>query len=261
LIYQQLVTPQSGGIHAEAAPDIASSEPRVTIIRTNLRICKAPYFDWLDSQNLSPGKRAQSQCKPEREDFDRFCKEMSNSERRTDEISAESTLIRPFGTRFEPAGACRVVQFGSGGPMPTSERLLLESWNRTLHSIPTVFGRLAWLASLRNQNSGAYEHFGMAQRSSAADVDRIVRDSHLQTFQQWLGFTLEEQKQELSGYFDDLGMDRREVLSNWLSLNPYLGWVPPGSRDVERTLFLSDLGLVLESFRSDYGVAARDPDL
>jgi len=145
--------------------------------------------------------------------------------------------------------------------MPTSERLLLESWNRTLHGIPTVFGRLAWLASLRNQNSGAYEHFGMAQRSSAAEVDRIVRDSHLQTFQQWLGFTLEEQKQELSGYFDDLGLDRREVLSNWLSLNPYLGWVPPESRDVERTLFLTDLGFVLESFRSDYGVAARDPDL
>jgi len=38
LIYQQLVASQSGGIHAEAAPDIASSEARVTIIRTNLRI-------------------------------------------------------------------------------------------------------------------------------------------------------------------------------------------------------------------------------
>ena len=55
-IYQQLVASQSGGIHAEAAPDIASSEARVTIIRTNLRICKAPYSIGLDSQNLSPGQ-------------------------------------------------------------------------------------------------------------------------------------------------------------------------------------------------------------
>jgi hypothetical protein len=38
LNYRQLVASQSGGIHADAAPDIASSEATVTIIRTNLRI-------------------------------------------------------------------------------------------------------------------------------------------------------------------------------------------------------------------------------
>lgn len=145
--------------------------------------------------------------------------------------------------------------------MTSQEALLTESWNRTLNGIPTVFGRLAWLASLRNQNTGAYEHFGMAQRSTPDDVDRIVRNSHMESFQEWLCFSLARQKEDIAGYFDSLGEDHRAVLANWLSLRPYLGWVPPESRDVERSLFLTDLEIVLEAFRAGYGVAARDPDL
>jgi hypothetical protein len=36
--------------------------------------------------------------------------------------------------------------------------------------------------------------------------------------------------------------------------------VPGESRDVERKLFLADLGIVLEIIRAEYGVASRDPD-
>jgi hypothetical protein len=31
-------------------------------------------------------------------------------------------------------------------------------WRRTLSQIPSQFGRIAWLASLRNPNTGVYEH-------------------------------------------------------------------------------------------------------
>jgi hypothetical protein len=101
----------------------------------------------------------------------------------------------------------------------------------------------------------------MAQRSSPADVDRIVRGAHLEVFQRWLCFPLERQKEEVAGYLECLGEDPRAVVANWLSLQPYLSWVPPESRDVERSLFLTDLEIVLETFRNEYGVAARDPDL
>ena len=155
-----------------------------------------------------------------------------------------------------------VVQFLKRQALMNShEKSLLESWNRTLSGIPTVFGRLAWLASLRNHNTGTYEHFGMAQRSGPAEVDGIVRNSHVSVFHQWLGFRLDEQKPEVERYFDGLGEDRRAVVSTWLSLNPYVSWVPAESRDVERRLFLTDMELVLESFRIEFGVAVRDPDL
>jgi len=141
------------------------------------------------------------------------------------------------------------------------QTILAESWRRTLGTIPTPLGRLAYLASLRNANTGTYEHFGLAERVGAGEVDRLIRRSHLELFQQWLCFSLERQKEELQAYFSELQGDRREILSNWLHLGPYSSWVPTESRDVERRLFYTDLEMVLELIRSESGVASRDPDL
>jgi len=143
---------------------------------------------------------------------------------------------------------------------PNRDAVVAESWHRTLTGIPTVLGRLAYLASLRNTNTGTYEHFGLAQKVGAGDVDRLLRRSHLEVFQEWLCFGLERQKQELEQYFSELEGDKREILANWLSLEPYGIWVPAESRDVERKLFYTDLEVVLELIRTEYGVASRDPD-
>ncbi len=137
---------------------------------------------------------------------------------------------------------------------------LTESWRRTLAGISTVLGRLAYLASLRNVNTGTYEHFGLADRVGASEVDTLIRRSHLDVFRQWLCFNLERQKGELEDYFASLEGDRREILSNWLVLGPYATWVPAESRDVERKLFYTDLEMVLEVIRNESGVASRDPD-
>jgi hypothetical protein len=138
---------------------------------------------------------------------------------------------------------------------------LQESWRRTIGGISTLLGRLAYLASLRNVNTGFYEHFGLAERVGATEVDNLIRRSHLETFQQCLCFNLERQKEELEAYFSGLEGDRREILSNWLVLGPYAAWVPAESRDVERKLFYTDLEMVLELIRTESGVASRDPDL
>ena len=140
------------------------------------------------------------------------------------------------------------------------QAVLAESWKRTIAGITTSLGRLAYLASLRNVNRGTYEHFGLSERVGAAEVDSLIRRSHLEAFQQWLCFSLERQKEELEEYFAGLEGDRREILSNWLVLNPYASWVPAESRDVERKLFYTDLEMVLELIRSESGVASRDPD-
>jgi len=95
----------------------------------------------------------------------------------------------------------------------------------------------------------------------AGEVDRLIRRSHQEIFQQWLCFSLERQKEELEAYFSELSGDRREILSNWVHLGPYAAWVPAESRDVERKLFFTDLEMVLELIRDESGVASRDPDL
>ena len=146
--------------------------------------------------------------------------------------------------------------------MPSDRQIIIEeSWRRTLAKIDTLLGRLAYLASLRNANTGTYEHFGLAERVGASEVDRLIRRSHLEVFQQWLCFNLEHQKEQLEAYFSGLEGDSREILSNWLVLGPYAAWVPAESRDVERKLFYSDLEMVLELIRNESGVASPDPDL
>jgi hypothetical protein len=82
----------------------------------------------------------------------------------------------------------------------------------------------------------------------------------MSAFQEWLCFGLERQKEELEEHFSALEGDRREIVANWLTLEPFGSWVPGESRDVERKLFYADLGVVLELFRIEYGVASRDPD-
>jgi len=120
---------------------------------------------------------------------------------------------------------------------------------------------LAYIASLRNQNKGTYEHFGLAERIGEDETHDLIRRSHLTTFQEWLCFGLERQKEELEAYFASLEGGRSEILANWLTLGPYASWIPAESRDVERKLFYTDLETVLELIRSEAGVVSRDPDL
>jgi hypothetical protein len=143
---------------------------------------------------------------------------------------------------------------------PQREAAVAESWQRTLAGIPTVIGRIAYLASLRNLNTSSYEHFGLAQKIGTDEVDRILRRSHTAVFQEWLCYGLERQKEELDEYFSGLEGDRRETISSWSTLEPWNAWVPGESRDVERKLFNADLAVILELFRAEYGVSSRDPE-
>ena len=140
------------------------------------------------------------------------------------------------------------------------QTVIEESWRRTVGKIGTLLGRLAYLASLRNTNSGVYEHFGLAEKMGVNEADHLIHRSHIEVFQQWLCFGLERQKAELEAYFAQQEGNPREILANWLVLRPYAAWVPAESRDVERKLFCTDLEMVLEVIRSDSGVASRDPD-
>src|SRR2546425_688429 len=126
---------------------------------------------------------------------------------------------------------------------PQKEAALSESWKRTLQGIPSLIGRLAYLASLRNANTGIYEHAGLSQKIGDVETDRLLRRSHLAVFADWLGYGLERQKQELEDYLAALGGNSRGIIHNWMSVEPYAVWVPSDSIAVERKLFNTDLAI------------------
>ena len=135
-----------------------------------------------------------------------------------------------------------------------------DLWRNTLSQIPSLFGRLVYLCSLRDPNSGLYRHYGLAQVFSDDQADRVLRQSHEQTFAQWLCFNLEQQKADLDLYLGGLNGNRRTILDTWIRLAPYRGLIPSVVREVERRLYLSDLETILELLKNEYGVASPDPD-
>jgi len=149
---------------------------------------------------------------------------------------------------------------------PRRTRLGLERgapadlWRNTLAQIPSVFGRLAYLCSLRDANTGVYQHYGLSQIFGDQAANEALCTSHQQVFAEWLSFDLEQQKADLDLYLAGLEGNRRIIVETWLRLAPYRSLVPSSAREVERELYVRDLEILLELLRSEYGVASPDPD-
>jgi hypothetical protein len=135
-----------------------------------------------------------------------------------------------------------------------------DLWRNTLARIPTVFGRLAYLASLRDANTGEYQHFGLAQAFGDDQAAQVLRETHEQVFADWLCFTLEQQKADLDSYLAALGGDRRTIIENWIRLSPFGSMVPASIRTMERELYTADLDTILELLRAGSGAACPDRD-
>ena len=135
-----------------------------------------------------------------------------------------------------------------------------DLWRNTICQIPAVFGRLVYLASLRNPNNGSYEHHGLALVFGEEEADKALRNSHAAVFSEWLSFNLEQQKADLDLYISGLFEDKRVVIDTWIRLAPYRNLPPASVRGIERRLYISDFTALLELFKAADGVAAPDPD-
>lgn len=135
-----------------------------------------------------------------------------------------------------------------------------DLWRNTISQIPTVFGRLVYLASLRNPNSGGYEHHGLALVFGEEEANKALKNSHAAVFAEWLTFNIEQQKADLDLYLSGLFEDKRVVIDTWLRLAPYKNLLPTSVRGVERRLYLADFTALLELLKGAFAVAVPDPD-
>ncbi|HTA69081.1 MAG TPA: hypothetical protein VK776_12415 [Bryobacteraceae bacterium] len=135
-----------------------------------------------------------------------------------------------------------------------------DLWRNTLSQIPSLFGRLVYLASLRNANSGRYEHHGLTLVFGEEDANRALKKSHTHVFREWLRFNLEQQKADLDLYLAGLCEDKRTILTNWLELAYYRNLMPVSLRGVEKRLYTADLKALLELMGNAYAAAAPGPD-
>jgi hypothetical protein len=135
-----------------------------------------------------------------------------------------------------------------------------DLWRNTISQIPSVFGRLVYLASLRNPNNGSYEHHGLALVFGEDEANKALKNSHSAVFAEWLSFNLEQQKADLDLYISALFEDKRVVVETWIRLAPYRNLLPASARGVERRLYITDFTALLELLKGANGVAEPDPD-
>lgn len=135
-----------------------------------------------------------------------------------------------------------------------------ELWRHTIAQIPSSFGRLVYLASLRDQNTGRYEHHGLSQMCGEDESDRTLRQSHEQTFAGWLGYDLKQQKEDLDLYLSAFQVEKRTILATWIRLAPYRNLTPTTVQEPERRLYLADIEAILELLKNENDVGPLDPD-
>jgi hypothetical protein len=133
-----------------------------------------------------------------------------------------------------------------------------DLWRHTLARIPTLFGRVMYLSSLRNQSNGTYEHPILAQMVGEEEAGDTLRRSHARVFQDWLCLNLEQQKADLQEYLAETP-NPAAMLADWADSADYQSWAPSTAQDVERRLFVGDLETLLALLKREYGASSPGP--
>jgi hypothetical protein len=120
-----------------------------------------------------------------------------------------------------------------------------DLFRHTLSRIPTVYGKLAYFASLRDSATEGYRHHGLTASFGREDAANALRSSHQTVFTEWLNTTLSERYDDLTRYIAALDAPSNETIGQLLHSKLYQTCVPPSASEAEREYFLSDLEALL----------------
>ena len=121
--------------------------------------------------------------------------------------------------------------------------------NRSLSRISCELGRLIYLASTREYNSGNYYHQGLSDRFGPEPAQKALEIAHRQAFYKVSAFALEDLVQELERYLESTKENPAECLRAWQKLEPYRIAVPSDVNATVARLFTSNLRLALAILR------------
>src|SRR6266550_2895514 len=121
--------------------------------------------------------------------------------------------------------------------------------NRTLSRISCELGRLIYLASTRDYNTGNYYHEGLASRFSPEVARKALEIAHRQAFYKVSSFPLEILASNLEVYLGTFREDPQEVFGTLQKLEPYRVTIPTEVNLTVARLCTSNLRLSLAILR------------
>jgi hypothetical protein len=121
-----------------------------------------------------------------------------------------------------------------------------------LAHVPTRFGRLVLLNSLRDRLTGRYYHSALTESVGREAADRTLCHHHHQIFTEWIALSLSDQKADLYEYLRMSGVAVSQI--------PYRELAPASAHEVERQLYLTDLEILLQLLSFESAGALESPE-
>ena len=134
-----------------------------------------------------------------------------------------------------------------------------DFWIQELSLVHTSYGRLVYLASLLDPNTGRYEYYGPNSPASNVLANRVLKRRHEEIFREWVSYPLQTKMADLKLYIASLdSIPYDELIDAWLRLTPYKNLVPASIQGPERQKHVSDFEAILGLLKNVYGVASPD---
>jgi len=127
-----------------------------------------------------------------------------------------------------------------------NRRIVQDFTVTTLAAIPSLYGRLTYLASLRDLSSGRYEHAGLAALYPDEAIQEALQLCHEQIFERILENPLEQQEQDLRKCFETMEGGLATTADHWCRMEAYRMLLPEEAAGYLRDLFCSNLRALLE---------------
>jgi hypothetical protein len=125
-------------------------------------------------------------------------------------------------------------------------RAVIEDFSsRTLAAIPTDFGRLCYIHSLKDTATGRYEHEGLASLYSEGAVEAALSHCHEELFARILETPLREQERDLDAFLGSAGEQYWNAVDGWQEDRSFEAMCPEGLPTYLKDLFRSNLGALL----------------
>jgi ATP phosphoribosyltransferase regulatory subunit HisZ len=136
-----------------------------------------------------------------------------------------------------------------------NRRIVQDFTLTTLAAIPGEFGRLTYMASLRDLSSGRYEHAGLAALYADEAVQVALELCHEQIFERLLETPLAKQEVDLRECLERMPCGLCSALTHWRSLEAYRVLMPERAPGYLKELFCSNLRALLELLQEECSTA------
>jgi hypothetical protein len=142
----------------------------------------------------------------------------------------------------------RVAHMESLERFHQSRSVIEDFTSRTLAAIPSDFGRLYYVSSLKNSSTGRYTHDGLMNLYSEDSVQAALTQCHEELFSRILETPLSQQAIDLRKCLNTAGDTVWAVIESWRESRFFRTMCPEGLPGYLDDLFCSNIGALLAMF-------------